>query len=58
MSEGLDDVVIVNFTKYHNQMNELTFLRDLAINLYTGDKKIEDFRKELEILNKKYKWWC
>lgn len=52
-----EDKVIVSFEKYHNQMNELTFLRDYAIQLYCGDITLEKFRNEMEILNKKYFWW-
>ena len=52
------DKVIVGFEKYHNQMNELTFLKDLALELYFDKITIEEFRKQLEILNHKFIWWC
>ena len=52
-----EDKVIVDFEKYHNQMNELTFLRDYAIKLYCGDITLEEFKKQMEKLNKKYWWW-
>ena len=53
-----DDKVIVGFSQYHNQMNELTFLRDIVLDLYFGNRTWEQCKEELIILNKKYKWWC
>ena len=52
-----NDKVIVDFTRYHKQMNELTILRDMTTSLYTGDLTIQEFKKQMEILNKKYFWW-
>ena len=53
----MKDTVMVDFEKYHNQMNEIIFLRDWAIGLYFGDITLEDFKKEFATLNKKYKWF-
>ena len=52
-----EDKVLVGFNKYHKQMNELTFLRDLVVSLYFNDITIEKFKEQLTIINKEYKWW-
>ena len=54
----MKDKVIVDFNKYHNQMNELTFLKDWVLKLYHNKITMEEFKKEVDILNKKYLWWC
>ena len=53
-----EDKVIVSFNKYHNQINELNILRDLALDLYFDNITIEKFKEEMNIANKKNnKWW-
>ena len=53
-----EDKVIVSFNKYHNQINELNILRDLALDLYFNNITIEKFKEEMNIANKKNnEWW-
>lgn len=53
-----EDKVIVSFNKYHNQINELNILRDLALDLYFDNITIEKFKEEINMANKKNnKWW-
>ena len=49
-------MVIVDFEKYHNQLNELEVLKQLLISIVVNGYT-EDIKNEIHQLNKKYMWW-
>jgi len=51
------DKVIVDFDRYHKEMNELEFLREFLLDYMLHLIPEEELKEKINIMNKKYHWW-